>query len=165
MQVINANMRGSRLCSDLAHLNVWDEYLSSAPVGHASSIRQTASQLSASDAGHLVAKALVNDSALALVADKTFKCTECGKCCTGAGEVWINEAECDKIAEHLVLDIDTFKQSYCKSYDKIAGWHALKYKPGPDKVCLLQQLHLTNSASACTYPQHFPLSAHRTVFS
>ncbi|KAL0022804.1 hypothetical protein WJX79_010485 [Trebouxia sp. C0005] len=30
----------------------------------------------------------VNSSAAALVADKRFKCTECGKCCSGAGEVW-----------------------------------------------------------------------------
>ncbi|KAL0051960.1 hypothetical protein WJX82_005435 [Trebouxia sp. C0006] len=30
----------------------------------------------------------LNSSAAALVADKRFKCTECGKCCSGAGEVW-----------------------------------------------------------------------------
>ena len=124
--------------------------MSAALVGHASLIRDTASQFLGPDAGHLVAKALVNDSALALVSDKTFKCTECGKCCTGAGEVWINDAECNRIAEHLALGVDTFKDTYCKSYDKIAGWHALKYKPGPDKVCLLQQLRLLYTVSACT---------------
>ena len=36
----------------------------------------------------------MNSSAAALVADKRFKCTECGKCCSGAGEVWVSEVEC-----------------------------------------------------------------------
>lgn len=78
--------------------------------------------------------AAVNESALALVADKTFKCTECGKCCTGAGEVWVSESEGTSIAEHLNIDPEVFYSTYCKNFDKIAGWRPLKYKPGPDKV-------------------------------
>ena len=81
-----------------------------------------------------VLTAAVNNSAIQLVSDKTFKCTECGKCCTGAGEVWVNEEECSNIAEHFKLDSETFKRTYCKSYDSIIGWRALQYKPGPEKV-------------------------------
>lgn len=81
-----------------------------------------------------VTKAAVNESALDLVANKTFKCTECGKCCTGAGEVWASEAECIAIADYLNVDLETFTTLYCKSFDRIVGWRPLKYKAGPDKV-------------------------------
>lgn len=43
----------------------------------------------------------------------SFKCTECGKCCSGApGHVWVNEAEIETIAEHLNISKDMFIQKY-----------------------------------------------------
>ncbi len=79
----------------------------------------------------------MNSSAAALVADKRFKCTECGKCCSGAGEVWVSEVECTDIAAHLNLQLGDFLSTYCKSFGKVVGWRMLKYKAGPDKVYLL----------------------------
>ncbi len=79
----------------------------------------------------------LNSSAAVLVADKRFKCTECGKCCSGAGEVWVSEAECMGIAAHLNLQLQEFTSTYCKSFSKVVGWRMLKYKAGPDKVYLL----------------------------
>lgn len=84
--------------------------------------------------GTTAASRPINRSAAALVAHKHFKCTECGKCCTGKGEVWVNEAECIAIAAHLNIPPDQFLSRYCKSFDKTSGWRMLKYKPGPDKV-------------------------------
>lgn len=76
----------------------------------------------------------MNSSAAALVADKRFKCTECGKCCSGAGEVWVSEVECVGIATHLKLQLGDFFSTYCKSFSKVVGWRTLKYKAGQDKV-------------------------------
>ena len=78
----------------------------------------------------------LSSSAAALVADKQFKCTECGKCCTGSGNVWVKEAECVALAAHLDVQLDQFVTKYCNDSDEVVGWHTLKYKPGPDKVCL-----------------------------
>lgn len=44
-----------------------------------------------------------------------FKCTECGKCCTGKpGYVWISEEEIKQMAEHLNISIDLFKRKYTR---------------------------------------------------
>lgn len=75
-----------------------------------------------------------NRTAAALVADKRFKCTECGKCCTGNGEVWANMAECSAIAVHLQVPLEEFLDTYCKPYENSPGWRRLKYKDTPDKV-------------------------------
>lgn len=78
----------------------------------------------------------MSGSAAALVANKHFRCTECGKCCTGKGDVWVNEAERVAIAAHLHVQLDQFVSKYCSDSGEVAGWHTLKYKAGPDKVCL-----------------------------
>lgn len=47
-----------------------------------------------------------------------FKCTECGKCCTGTqGFVWVTEEEISKMAADLNLDIKTFKIRYVRNRD------------------------------------------------
>ncbi len=44
-----------------------------------------------------------------------FKCTECGKCCTGSpGYVWVNEEEIEKIAASLQISVKTCKQRYIR---------------------------------------------------
>lgn len=94
----------------------------------------------------------VNRSAAALVADKRFKCTECGKCCTGNGEVWANMAECSAIAVHLQVPLGHFLDTYCKPYENSAGWRRLKYKDTPDKVRSALLLQTSSSGSdACCY--------------
>lgn len=44
-----------------------------------------------------------------------FKCTECGKCCTGApGYVWVNEEEMEAMADFLKLTLKEFKMRYVR---------------------------------------------------
>ncbi len=44
-----------------------------------------------------------------------FKCTECGKCCTGApGFVWLTLEEMEAIAKHLDITLDLFKRKYVR---------------------------------------------------
>ena len=47
-----------------------------------------------------------------------FKCTECGKCCTGSsGYVWVNDEEIVAMAEFLNISISDFKKKYLRSRD------------------------------------------------
>lgn len=63
-----------------------------------------------------------------------FKCTECGKCCTGGpGYVWVTETEADKIAELLGLSVEDFKKQYLRVVD---GRWSLIEKEGPDYDCI-----------------------------
>lgn len=44
-----------------------------------------------------------------------FKCTGCGKCCTGApGYVWTHEEEIKQMAEYLHLSAEQFVQKYVR---------------------------------------------------
>ncbi len=44
-----------------------------------------------------------------------FKCTECGKCCSGTpGYVWVNEEEIEEIARFLKLTPKEIKQRYTR---------------------------------------------------
>lgn len=44
-----------------------------------------------------------------------FKCTGCGKCCTGApGYVWVTEKEIEEIASYLNISIQEFGRKYLR---------------------------------------------------
>lgn len=44
-----------------------------------------------------------------------FKCTGCGKCCTGpSGYVWVSPEEAQAMAEHLNISLDTFIKKYTR---------------------------------------------------
>lgn len=44
-----------------------------------------------------------------------FKCTECGKCCTGApGHVWISHDEIAQMAQFLQISPEEFQQKYVR---------------------------------------------------
>lgn len=44
-----------------------------------------------------------------------FKCTECGKCCTGApGYVWVSEKEMEEMAAFLNLTLKDFMRIYVR---------------------------------------------------
>ena len=48
-----------------------------------------------------------------------FKCTECGKCCTGpTGFVWLSEEEIINLANYLSIPVDLFKRKYTKLREK-----------------------------------------------
>jgi len=45
----------------------------------------------------------------------SFKCTECGKCCTGSpGYVWVTEEEIEAIADYLHLSVPEFSNRYVR---------------------------------------------------
>lgn len=47
-----------------------------------------------------------------------FKCTECGKCCTGKpGYVWVTEEEIKAMASHLKMTEQAFKIKYIRRRD------------------------------------------------
>lgn len=47
-----------------------------------------------------------------------FKCTECGKCCTGVpGYAWVTEEEICAIAEYLKLTVDDFFSRFIRRVD------------------------------------------------
>jgi Fe-S-cluster containining protein len=53
-----------------------------------------------------------------------FKCTQCGKCCTGSpGYVWVSDAEIDEMATFLKIDKELFIRTYTR---EVSGRRALK---------------------------------------
>jgi uncharacterized protein len=44
-----------------------------------------------------------------------FKCTECGKCCTGGpGYAWVTDAEIQAIADYLKISVKDFGKKYLR---------------------------------------------------
>lgn len=44
-----------------------------------------------------------------------FKCTACGKCCTGpTGYVWLSAPEIERMAKHLKLSVQDFSMKYLR---------------------------------------------------
>lgn len=64
-----------------------------------------------------------------------FKCTGCGKCCSGPpGYVWITEEEIAEIAKHLKLSLQEFTKKFVR---KVNGKLALiEKKRGDDFDCI-----------------------------
>ncbi|KAL4857375.1 hypothetical protein ACK3TF_002256 [Chlorella vulgaris] len=92
-----------------------------------------------------------------LLEGKRFTCTECGKCCTGSGEIWANEAECAAIATHLRLPMLHFFRRYTKSYSRRPGWRMLKLQPGSDHCIFLEggtkcSIYPVRPLQCSTYP-------------
>lgn len=47
-----------------------------------------------------------------------FKCTGCGKCCTGSpGAVWISDEEVEAISQHLGISVSEFLNDYTRLID------------------------------------------------
>ena len=51
-----------------------------------------------------------------------------GKCCTGAGDVWVTDQECATIADSIGFSLARFLPTFTKSYARKAGWRLLKNK-------------------------------------
>ena len=73
-----------------------------------------------------------------LVEGKKFTCTECGKCCSGAGEVWANSKEVAALAKSMGLAEKHFKSKFTKSYSKRQGWFLLQRKQGSGECIFLK---------------------------
>src|SRR3990167_6422412 len=44
----------------------------------------------------------------------SFKCTECGQCCTGQGYTWVTEEEILSISKFLTITPQLFKRKYIR---------------------------------------------------
>ena len=65
-----------------------------------------------------------------------FKCTECGKCCTGqAGYVWVSEEEIESMAKHLKIETKAFKVKYIRRKDNKMALIEKKLGDG-NKACI-----------------------------
>lgn len=66
-----------------------------------------------------------------------FKCTGCGKCCTGApGFVWVDDTEIEAIAAHLDSSKETFSKEYTRQVDNRTSLIERAGKSGFDCVFL-----------------------------
>lgn len=66
-----------------------------------------------------------------------FKCTECGKCCTGSpGFVWVSNEEMTAIAQLLNISIELFKRRYVRQRN---NRYALVEKKSQNNDCIFLQ--------------------------
>ena len=68
-----------------------------------------------------------------------FKCTGCGKCCTGTpGYVWIGKTELEEMSAHLKISPEEF----VKKYTRLVNGHLalLEKKPSYDCIFLKGKL-------------------------
>lgn len=86
-----------------------------------------------------------------------FKCTECGKCCTGAsGFVWVTKEEISAMADFLNISIELFKRKYIRNRGNRLALVEKKSKEGDyecvflkDKKC---QVYQARPAQCQTFP-------------
>jgi len=83
-----------------------------------------------------------------------FKCTGCGKCCTGTpGFVWVNEEEMEKMALFLKISVEDFKKRYVR---KVGSRYSLtELKKNYDCVFLKEgkcKVYLARPTQCKTYP-------------
>lgn len=63
-----------------------------------------------------------------------FKCTECGKCCTGKpGFVWVTLHEIEAMAKALNVSVDLFKRKYVRQRN---NQYALVEKTSQNNACI-----------------------------
>ncbi len=61
-----------------------------------------------------------------------FACTRCGACCTGTpGYVWVGEAEINRLAGHLGVDVEEFGRRFLRS---VGSRLSLVERPGGDCI-------------------------------
>jgi hypothetical protein len=70
-----------------------------------------------------------------------FKCTGCGKCCTGSpGYVYLSHQDLENLSNHFGITQEEFTQKYCRFID---GQYALLEKPEPYDCIFLEKNQCT----------------------
>ena len=82
------------------------------------------------------------------VRGKRFTCTECGKCCTGKGEVWVDTNDIRRLADRLNIKTEIFLSRYVKSYTRKPGYWLLRSQRNPTQVWLHLQEARMHDVSA-----------------
>ena len=91
-----------------------------------------------------------------------FKCTECGKCCTGSsGYVWVTEEEICSMAMVLNIPPDLFKRKYTRSSGNRTALIEKKALNGDydciflkDKKCQVYQARPKQCRTFPWWPEH-----------
>lgn len=83
-----------------------------------------------------------------------FKCTGCGKCCTGSdGYVWLTEKDIDAFCLHLNLTREAFLKKYTRFVDTA---YALIDKKGGDECIFLEDNKCTAYGARPSQCKKFP---------
>ena len=98
-----------------------------------------------------------------IVKGRRFHCTECGKCCTGRGEVWIDTEDVTRLADRLEIQIHVFLSRYTKSYSRKPGFWLLRSQRNPSQVqyVLAWACNRRHARDATDAPLYY-LSAHNS---
>ncbi len=87
-----------------------------------------------------------------------FKCTGCGKCCTGApGYVFLSEPDIKKLSTHFNLSVEDFCRQYTRLVD---GKSALLDRPGSEDCLFLKNKQCTVYEARPTQCRTFPWWIH-----
>lgn len=93
-----------------------------------------------------------------------FACTGCGKCCTGKGSVFLNEAEIEQLASFLHLSKAAFMLKYVRRKE---GQLALVDAPSSDgcvflkgKQCSVYEARPTQCRTFPFWPEHLRSRKH-----
>lgn len=87
-----------------------------------------------------------------------FKCTECGKCCTGSpGYVYLSQTDLSKLAEHFKLSEEVFTKEYTRVVD---GQLALIDRPQSDACVFLKEEKCSVYTARPTQCKTFPWWLH-----
>lgn len=84
-----------------------------------------------------------------------FKCTGCGKCCSGApGYIWVQEEEMEKIAQFLKISLKEFKLKFTVQVGEKYSLRDLKHQDYSciflkDKMC---SIYSVRPRQCQTYP-------------
>lgn len=85
-----------------------------------------------------------------------FKCTGCGKCCSGSpGYVFLSEEEIEKIASYLNLTVEAFAKKYIRLVN--GRYSLIELKRGIDYECVFLkgkfcQIYEVRPTQCQTYP-------------
>ena len=85
-----------------------------------------------------------------------FKCTQCGKCCTGSsGFVWVSESEVAGMAAALKMDVSLFKRKFIRTRNQKLALVEKKNGDNFDCVFLKDnkcQVYMARPVQCRTYP-------------
>ena len=83
-----------------------------------------------------------------------FKCTGCGKCCTGSpGYVYLSHSDIQTLAEHLSLSTEEFTKNYTRW---VEDGYALLDSPGSSDCIFLKDQKCTAYTARPTQCRTFP---------
>lgn len=81
----------------------------------------------------------------------SFKCTQCGNCCTGpSGFVWFNDDEAKAIADYLQMDEKAFRRKFARR--KFGRWTLDEVKAQHGYDCVFLRRDAEGKAMCSIYP-------------